>query len=85
MSPDKPSPAAAKQRIMGDLKQVSSEKWVRVEVCGSTVSQPTVHTADNIAQADETNLFRWQLALMVVNPESAFDGGYLKVGRTSTQ
>jgi hypothetical protein len=32
MSLDKPSPAAAKQRIMGDLKQVSSEKWVQVDV-----------------------------------------------------
>ncbi|KAL1862552.1 hypothetical protein Daus18300_008511 [Diaporthe australafricana] len=59
MSTDRPSSAAAKQRIMGDLKQVSSEKWVRVDV-------------------DETNLFRWQLALMVVNPDSAFNGGYLK-------
>ena len=42
MSPDKPSPAAAKQRIMGDLKQVSSEKWVRVDVCGSMASQRSV-------------------------------------------
>lgn len=39
MSPDKPSPAAAKQRIMGDLKQVSSEKWVRVDVRGSMIPQ----------------------------------------------
>lgn len=46
---------------------------------------PPWHTADKIVQADETNLFRWQLALMVVNPDSAFNGGYLKVGRLPIQ
>lgn len=39
MSADKPSSAAAKQRIMGDLKQVSSEKWVRVDVCENMAFQ----------------------------------------------
>jgi len=27
---------------------------------------------------DAENLFRWRLALMVINPDSAFNGGYLK-------
>lgn len=53
--------------------------------CKDGFPNPPWHTADNIAQADETNIFRWQVALMVVNPESAFNGGYLKVSRASTQ
>ncbi|KAK7741039.1 hypothetical protein SLS53_005104 [Cytospora paraplurivora] len=63
MSPDKASPAAAKHRIMGDLKQVQKEKWVTVDV-------------------DDENLFRWHLAVMVVNPDSAFNGGYFKAEMT---
>lgn len=49
--------------------------------CASKRDTPNLpwHTADEIVQADETNLFRWQLALVVVNPDSAFNGGYLKV------
>jgi ubiquitin-conjugating enzyme E2 R len=28
---------------------------------------------------DTDNLFRWKLALVVINPDSAFNGGYFKV------
>lgn len=70
---------------MGDLKQVASEKWVRVDVCRRMDPSPCGTQLTAIAQADETNIFRWQVALMVVNPESAFNGGYLKVSGTSTQ
>jgi hypothetical protein len=41
MSPDKASPAAAKHRIMGDLKQVQKEKWVRVDVSRKLALTPT--------------------------------------------
>ena len=31
-------------------------------------------------QLDEGGLFKWNIGLMVINSESAFDGGYFKVG-----
>lgn len=30
---------------------------------------------------DTSNLFRWRFALMVINPDSAFNGGYFRVRR----
>jgi hypothetical protein len=36
-------------------------------------------SADGRQQVDEGGLFKWTLGLMVINPESAFDGGYFKV------
>lgn len=57
--------AAAKNRLMSELKALEKEKWVNVEV-------------------SEGGLFRWDVGLMVVNPDSAFNGGYFKAEMTFT-
>ncbi|CAG8975131.1 hypothetical protein HYALB_00004430 [Hymenoscyphus albidus] len=51
--------AAAKQRLMQELKVLEKEKWLNIEL-------------------QNGDLFKWSIALMVVNPESAFNGGYFK-------
>lgn len=57
--------AAAKNRLMSELKALDKEKWVNIEV-------------------SEGGLFRWDVGLMVVNPDSAFNGGYFKAEMTFT-
>jgi ubiquitin-conjugating enzyme E2 R len=57
--------AAAKQRLMSELKALEKENWVNIEV-------------------SESGLFRWDIGLMVVNSESAFNGGYFKAEMTFT-
>jgi ubiquitin-conjugating enzyme E2 R len=36
-------------------------------------------------KVDEDNLMRWNLGLMVVNPDSVFNGGYFKVSTIHTR
>jgi hypothetical protein len=33
----------------------------------------------HLPQLNDGGLFKWNIGLMVINPESAFDGGYFKV------
>lgn len=35
-------------------------------------------------EVEETGLFKWNVGLMVINPDSAFDGGYFKAEMTFT-
>ena len=57
--------AAAKQRLMSELKGLEKEKWVNIEV-------------------SQQGLFKWDIGLMVVNDDSAFNGGYFKAEMTFT-
>ncbi len=77
----------AKQRLMAELQGLQKEKWVEIEVRWLRLlhSPPRRRGEERRrlstlpTQAD--NLFRWRLALMVINPDSVFNGGYFKVGQ----
>ncbi|KAK3945811.1 ubiquitin-conjugating enzyme/RWD-like protein [Diplogelasinospora grovesii] len=52
----------ARQRLMSEMKTLRSEKWINFE--------------DD--HDDSDNLMKWRFALMVINPDSAFNGGYFR-------
>lgn len=39
----------------------------------------------NPSQLVHDNIYRWRLGLMVINSESAFNGGYFKVSEARTR
>ncbi|KAI0471601.1 ubiquitin-conjugating enzyme/RWD-like protein [Xylariaceae sp. FL0804] len=59
------SGAGARQRLMQEMKDLSKEKWVNIDLVND-------------------NILRWRMGLIVVNPDSAFDGGYFKAEMTFT-
>ncbi len=68
---------AAKQRLMQEYKDLEKEKWANIEV--STRGNLSVSYANGSQQLDEGGIFKWDISLLVINPESAFNGGYFKV------
>lgn len=76
--------AGAKQRLMAELEALHKEKWVNFDVRSLTLIPKPIYArrlTSDVFQSDQANLFRWRFALMVVNPDSDFNGGYFKVGR----
>lgn len=62
---------------MSELQNLHKEKWVNFD----NVSQGRRHMdspTSNTQQIEQVNLFKWRFALMVINPDSAFNGGYFK-------
>jgi len=62
---------------MSELHALQKEKWVNIEVGISIRPTDLRWMAEYRQQAD--NLFRWKMALMVINPDSVFNGGYFRV------
>ncbi|KAI9646742.1 hypothetical protein NHQ30_004740 [Ciborinia camelliae] len=77
------SAIAAKNRLMAEYKGLAKEKWVNIEVGDSCIVTALLE-ANVVAQLDEGALFKWEIGLMVVNNESAFNGGYFKAEMTFT-
>jgi len=67
---------------MAEYKGLQKEKWLNIEVSNQSMASP-LHCdqcADPyLLQLKEGGLFIWTVGLMVVNPESAWDGAYFKV------
>lgn len=61
--------------LMKEYKELSKQKWVSVEV-GSSHTGDAVYTY--ILQLNDENVFQWDLALLVTNPDSLYYGGYFK-------
>ncbi|KAK3995108.1 ubiquitin-conjugating enzyme/RWD-like protein [Cladorrhinum sp. PSN332] len=61
--------SGAKNRLMGEIKALRKEKWI--------------HFSDH--EDDNINILRWQFALMVINSDSVFNGGYFKAEMTFSE
>lgn len=73
------SVVAAKNRLMSEYKGLTKEKWVNIEVSHIRAFWILAVETDLSSQMDEETLFKWNIGLLVVNDESAFNGAYLKV------
>jgi ubiquitin-conjugating enzyme E2 R len=66
---------------MSELAALQKEKWVHFSDV-STFDRRLLHLDTHLLtwlQLDNMNIQKWQFALMVINTDSAFNGGYFKV------
>jgi hypothetical protein len=56
------APTGAKTRLMSEMKALRKEKWI--------------HFQDD--DGEDSNILKWHFALMVINSDSPFNGGYFK-------
>jgi ubiquitin-conjugating enzyme E2 R len=68
----------SKNVLMNEYKALAKEKWVEIDV--SFRSRNTVFecllTCGQLG--DEEDLYNWTIALIVINPDSLYYGGYFK-------
>jgi ubiquitin-conjugating enzyme E2 R len=78
----------AERILSNELKTLSAEPWVDIEVrlCSGRSGFGCYFLRDiaaNMALCDtqlkDDNLFHWNIALIVLNPDSLYYGGYFKV------
>jgi ubiquitin-conjugating enzyme E2 R len=69
--------ASSKNILLKEYKDLAKEKWVKIDVSLRHVLLKQ-ETAANIPQMDEEDIYRWNLALIVLNPDSLYYGGYFK-------
>lgn len=62
------APTGAKTRLMSEMKALRKEKWI--------------HFQDD--DGEDSNILKWHFALMVINSDSPFNGGYFKAEMTFT-
>jgi ubiquitin-conjugating enzyme E2 R len=78
----------AQRILMNEFKQLSKEKWTNIEVSpGDIPSRVTVRVAMlepelTTSQLINENVFEWSVALIVMNDESMYYGGYFKAKMT---
>jgi ubiquitin-conjugating enzyme E2 R len=78
----------AQRILMNEFKQLSKEKWTNIEVSlGDIPSRVTVRVAMQepeltTSQLINENVFEWSVALIVMNDESMYYGGYFKAKMT---
>lgn len=65
---------------MKEYKELSKEKWLQIEV--SPACPPATRTRSNMLQLDDDNIYRWNIALIILNPDSLYYGGYFKAVMT---
>lgn len=70
----------AKQILMNEYKALSQEKWVNVEVSSCPVSYDQPHLTS--VQLNNDDIFNWNIALIIINPDSLYYGGYFKAKMT---
>src|SRR5690348_3919619 len=80
------APTGARTRLMSEMKALRKEKWINFEDVGGT-SSPTVRPDKRAdpsppCQGDQDSILKWRFGLMVVNSDSAFNGGYFKAEMT---
>lgn len=70
----------AERILLNEYKTLSQEKWVHVEVSRtfSPQDQPFLTTE----QLKDEDIFNWNIALIVINPDSLYYGGYFKAKMT---
>lgn len=64
---------------MNEYRSLTKEKWVEIEVSGysrSAFLDPWLTCI--FPQLDNDDIFRWRVALVVLNPDSMYYGGYFK-------
>ena len=60
---------------MKEYKGLSKEVWLQIEV--SAALRDGRARTDTL-QLDNENIYRWNLALIILNPDSQYYGGYFK-------
>ncbi len=81
------APTGAKTRLMSEMKALRKEKWINFEDVGYQSlrsSEMTPSLTFHPWQDDQASILRWHFALMVINSDSAFNGGYFKAEMTFT-
>lgn len=78
---------SAERMLMNEFKALSKETWTNIEVCiASLLCLCLRHTARRLAefcsQLINENVFEWSVALIVLNPDSPYYGGYYKAKLT---
>jgi ubiquitin-conjugating enzyme E2 R len=68
--------------LMKEYKALAKEKWVEIEVSNSLQNNAGASQLLTWVQVDEDNMYHWNLALMVINPDSMYYGGYFKAQMT---
>ena len=66
---------------MKEFKELSKQKWVSVEVRLTSSSQG-LKSGLTCAQLEDENVFTWDLAIMITNPDSYYYGGFFKAQMT---
>lgn len=69
--------ASSKNILLKEYKNLAKEKWVKIDVSLRHILFLHNADADN-SQMDEEDIYRWNLALIVLNPDSLYYGGYFK-------
>lgn len=72
--------AMAQQVLMKEFKELSKQKWVSVEV--RLISSPRNGSTLTYFQLEDENVFTWDLAIMITNPDSYYYGGFFKAQMT---
>jgi ubiquitin-conjugating enzyme E2 R len=68
----------AERILMNEFKALSKEKWAHIEVRRPLPSsEETVGVTDQ-EQLHKDDIFHWNVALIVLNPDSMYYGGYFK-------
>lgn len=81
---------AAQRVLMNEFKQLSKEKWTNIEVsCPRRLLEMGLCSGDHMRSTPLTacqlindNVFEWSVALIVLNEDSLYYGGYFKAKMT---
>lgn len=73
---------SAERILMNEFKELQQEEWVHVQVWNSHAASSVSGSWQlvfSLYQLKDDNIFRWEVALIVLNPTSLYYGGYFKV------
>jgi ubiquitin-conjugating enzyme E2 R len=68
----------SKNVLMNEYKALAKEKWVEIEVLDSLPERILRNSLTCMQLGDEEDLYNWTIALIVINPDSLYYGGYFK-------
>ena len=73
----------AERILMNEFKTLSQEKWVNIDVSPAPPpSFPCEFGLSFVSQLVDESIKTWSIALMVLNPDSLYYGGYFKATMT---
>ena len=82
-SAEEPARSKMSQKIlMKEFQELSSEKWLHIEVSLITFIFGGQMANTENQQLENENIYHWNIALIVLNPESMYHGAYLKAKLT---
>lgn len=67
---------------MNEFKALLKEKWVNVQVSLPIFQVSQLRLLTDFAQLHNDDIFNWDVALIVINPDSMYYGGYFKASMT---